>query len=390
MNCETLGRHHECKANFNFEHCHTTKPQRKTIRTKFIKTQRLQELYPNIFTSSPMQFHQWTANWQVKLHQDLWTLNSEQGNIEQGTMHHERYHFSGWWTAMDRFATCNMSNMSKKTSTSSNELRNAGRHHECKANFNFEHFHFNQFEHFHFSNLHLKDAPFKLLLCRFSRKHVRKPCSSKEKVEQCTGNSAQVQSVHWTTAHSVQLMPIAMSVPNSQKIDWLSEICPHCLNGPAKCWPRSFCSAPSCCHIVPPNAEEMAHQSPLPSLPPCRSCGQATHRNWKPHGAKTLPSERYCCTNHDREQRTVSLGAWSNCSKLQVFGGKDTVAMLSCIGPLRRWLCTAHSCWSGSTTVGSNKWACHGTALEDAHATGKPTPSSLQGSSSCLGWAPGR
>ena len=72
------------------------------------------------------------------------------------------------------------------------------------------------------------------------------------------------------------------------------------------------------------------------------------------------------------------------------FGGKDIVAVLSCTGPWSQWLHKAHSCWSESTTVCSNISACHGTALEGARATGKPTPSSLQGSSYCPGWTPGR
>ena len=74
-------------------------------------TKTLQELCTHKFASSAKNFKLTSDEISP---QDLWTLNSEHGNIEQGTMHHERYHVFRKMNCRRKVCHLHQSNMSKK------------------------------------------------------------------------------------------------------------------------------------------------------------------------------------------------------------------------------------------------------------------------------------
>ena len=219
MNCETLGRHRECKANFNFEHCHTTKPQRN--RGKQLGPNSLKHIKDcKNSTETNLQVHQCNFTnglpidkWNCTRTCGHWTVNRETLNKEQCTMRGTICQDDELpWIGLPP-ATCptcqnkqtlhqmNCATLAgtmnaKPTSTLNIFMSTIG---HAAGNF----FPICTWR-THLSSCYSVDFQENM-----SGNLVPQRLNEHKTVEQCTGNSAQVQSVQWTTAHSVQLMPIA-------------------------------------------------------------------------------------------------------------------------------------------------------------------------------------
>ena len=188
MHCITLAGTMNAKPTSNFELI--VMQQRNHRGKKQVEQNLLNQKHCKNSTHTNLQVQQRTSNWQVmRFHPRTcghWTVNRETLNKEQCTMRGTM--FSGRWTAEEKFATC--------TSPT------------CQKNKRFIKWTASQWQapwmqnqlqlwtiSFQpmvmllalFSNLHLKDAPFKLFFCRFSGGHVRKPCSLKAPWTQNSG-----------------------------------------------------------------------------------------------------------------------------------------------------------------------------------------------------------
>ena len=225
MHCITLAGTMNAKPTSNFELI--VMQQRNHRRKKQVEQNLLNQKHCKNSTHTNLQVQQRTSNWQVRFHPRTcghWTVNRETLNKEQCTM--RGIMFSGRWTAEEKFATC--------TSPT------------CQKNKRFIKWTASQWQapwmqnqlqlwtiSFQpmvmllalFSNLHLKDAPFKLFFCRFSRKHVRKPCSLKA---QWTQNSGTVHTKQRTGPQcSMNQGPLSPTHANRPALAALRVHCQH-------------------------------------------------------------------------------------------------------------------------------------------------------------------